>query len=48
MIEVALIIKEGGKWYPAAYMSHALLGAKLNWLVYDKELYAIVKAFMTW
>src|SRR5437660_10249373 len=29
-------------------MSHSLSGAELNWSVYDKELFAIVKAFEAW
>src|SRR4029077_5673752 len=47
-IGAALIVKRDGDWHPATYMSHALSGAELNWSVYDKELYAIVKAFESW
>src|SRR5947209_6612539 len=37
-----------GEWRPCAYYSHALSGSELNWSVYDKELYAILKAFEQW
>lgn len=47
-IGVVLIVKEGDVWHPTAYMSKALSGAKLNWSVRDKELFVIIKAFITW
>lgn len=47
-IGAALIIQQSNSWKPAAYISHSLLGAKLNWLVYEKELFTIVKAFKAW
>ena len=31
-----------------AYLSKKLGGAQLNYLVYDKELYALVRALETW
>jgi hypothetical protein len=33
---------------PIAYFSEKLNGAALNYLTYDKELYALVRAFETW
>jgi hypothetical protein len=33
---------------PVAYFSENLGGAQLNYLVYDKELYALVRALETW
>lgn len=45
---IGAIIRENNKWYSAVYMSHALSGVELNQLVYNKELYAIIKAFEAW
>jgi hypothetical protein len=36
------------KWKPIAYFSEMLGGSKLNYSVYDKELYALVRALETW
>ena len=36
------------KWQPCAYYFHVLSGSELNWSMYDKELYAILKAFEQW
>jgi hypothetical protein len=36
-----------GKW-PIAYFSEKLNGAALNYLTYDKEFYALVRALETW
>jgi len=33
---------------PLAYFSEKLGGAQLNYLVYDKELYALVRVLETW
>ena len=44
-IGATLLIKDNEVWHLCAYISHALLGVELNWIVYDKELFAIVKAF---
>jgi hypothetical protein len=33
---------------PIAYFSEKLNGAALNYLTYDKELYALVRAIKTW
>lgn len=46
-IGMALIVKEGDVWHPAAYILKALLGVKLNWSVRNKKLFMIVKAFVT-
>ena len=37
-----------GGWQLCAYYSHALLDSELNWSVYNKELYTILKAFKQW
>ncbi|XP_057976012.1 uncharacterized protein LOC131163441 [Malania oleifera] len=34
--------------HPIAYFSEKLNGATLNYSMYDKELYALVRAFQTW
>ena len=47
-IRAALVIYQPNGWRPAIYMSHSLSGTKLNWSVYDKELFVIVKAFKSW
>ena len=44
-IDATLVICQTEEWKPAAYMSHSLSGAELNWSVYNKELFAIIKAF---
>jgi hypothetical protein len=36
------------KKQPIAYFSEKLNGAALNYLTYDKELYALVRALETW
>ena len=33
---------------PIAYLSEKLNGAAFNYLTYDKELYALVRALETW
>ncbi len=33
---------------PIVYFTEKLHGAQLNYLTYDKELYALVRAFETW
>src|SRR5437588_3381144 len=43
-----LCIKTEEGWKLSAYMSHKFLGPKINWIVYDKELYAIYAAFVKW
>ena len=46
VIDVALSQKcANDKWQPYVYYSHGLSGRELNWSVYDKELYAILKVF---
>ena len=47
-IGAALMVKTNEGWNPAAYISHSLSRAELNWSVGDKELYAIMKAFTSW
>jgi len=37
-----------GRLRPFAYHSKKLIGAELNWEIYDKELFAIVDAFRIW
>jgi hypothetical protein len=34
-------------WRPIAYFSEKLTGATLNYLTYDEELYALVRALET-
>jgi hypothetical protein len=41
----AVLMQEGR---PIAYFSEKLSGAALNYLTYDKELYALVRALETW
>jgi hypothetical protein len=36
------------KWHPVAYLSKAMLPAKRNYNIYNKELLAIVHAFEAW
>ena len=48
-VGVALYMKcDDDKWQKCTYYSHALSGSKLNWSMYNKELYAILKAFEQW
>lgn len=47
-ISAALIVKTSDGWKLMAYILHLLSGAKLNWSVYNKELFAIIKAFEYW
>ena len=37
-----------GKTRPVAFYSHVLTGSELNWEIHDKELFAIVTAFVKW
>ena len=41
----AVLMQEG---HPIAYFSEKLNGVALNYLTYDKELYALVCALKTW
>ncbi|KAH9648162.1 WD REPEATS REGION domain-containing protein [Citrus sinensis] len=36
------------EWRPIAYFSEKLSGAALNYLTYDKKMYALVRALETW
>lgn len=37
-----------GIWYPVAFYSQVLSGSELNWEIHDKELFAIITAFVKW
>ena len=39
---------EDGHWLPIAYMSKQMLPAERNYVIYDKELLAIIAALQTW
>ena len=41
----ALYMKTENGWKPCAYMSYKFNATEMNWTVYDKELFAIVKVF---
>ena len=45
-IGIGGVLMQEGK--PIAYFSEKLGGAQLNYLVYDKELYALVRVLETW
>ena len=48
VIGVTLLVKDKEIWHLYTYMSHMLLGVELNWTVYDKVLFAIMKVFEGW
>lgn len=35
-------------WYPVSFYSHVFTGYEINWEIYDKELFVIVKVFAKW
>jgi len=39
---------EIGHWLPIAYMSKQMLPVERNYVIYDKELLAIIAALQTW
>ncbi|KAL1204567.1 RNA-directed DNA polymerase-like protein [Cardamine amara subsp. amara] len=43
---IGAVLTQGGK--PVAYFSEKLNGASLNYPVYDRELYALVRSLETW
>ncbi|CAM8979409.1 unnamed protein product [Rhodiola kirilowii] len=43
---IGAVLTQGGK--PVAYFSEKLSGASLNYPIYDKELYALVRCLETW
>ena len=45
-IGIGAVLKQNNK--PIAYFSEKLKGAQLNYSVYDKELYALVRSLQTW
>ena len=45
-IGIGGVLMQEGK--PIAYFSEKLNGAQLNYPIYDKELYALVRALETW
>uniref|UniRef100_A0A151UIS7 Transposon Ty3-I Gag-Pol polyprotein n=1 Tax=Cajanus cajan TaxID=3821 RepID=A0A151UIS7_CAJCA len=45
-IGIGVVLLQGG--HLIAYFSEKLKGASLNYLTYDKELYALVRALQTW
>jgi len=45
-VGIGVVLLQGG--HPIAYFSEKLHGASLNYPTYDKELYALVRAFQTW
>ena len=40
--------KHGKELKPVAYFSKKIIPAECNYMIYDKELLAIVKSFETW
>ena len=45
-IGIGGVLMQGGR--PVAYFSEKLSGAALNYPIYDKELYALVRTLETW
>ncbi|XP_068476613.1 uncharacterized protein [Phaseolus vulgaris] len=45
-VGIGAVLLQGG--HPIAYFSEKLHGATLNYPIYDKELYALVRALKTW
>ena len=45
-VGVGAVLLQGG--HPIVYFSEKLHGATLNYLTYDKELYALIRALQTW
>ena len=45
-IGIGGVLSQGGR--PVAYFSEKLRGAQLNYPVYDKELYAVIRCLQTW
>jgi len=45
-VGVGAVLLQGG--HPIAYFIEKLRGSALNYPTYDKELYALVRAFQTW
>jgi len=45
-VGIGVVLLQGG--HPIAYFSEKLHGATLNYLTYDKELYALVRALKNW
>ena len=39
---------EDGHWLPVTYMSKQMLPAERNYVIYDKELLAIIEALKLW
>ena len=39
---------EDGHWLPVAYMSKQILPAERNYIIYNKELLAIIEALKLW
>jgi len=39
---------DDGHWLPVAYMSKQMLPAECNYIIYDKELLAIIEALKLW
>uniref|UniRef100_A0A0W0G5L3 Reverse transcriptase/retrotransposon-derived protein RNase H-like domain-containing protein n=1 Tax=Moniliophthora roreri TaxID=221103 RepID=A0A0W0G5L3_MONRR len=37
-----------GEWHPCGYISHAFDATERNYEIYDRELFAIVRALQTW
>jgi hypothetical protein len=37
-----------GEWYFVAYYLKTIVDAKLNYLIYDKEMLAIILSFQYW
>ena len=45
-IGIGGVLMQGG--HPLAYFSEKLKGPQVNYSTYDKELYALVRAFKQW
>jgi hypothetical protein len=45
---ILLQLQPSGEWHPVAYYSKTMILAKINYLIHNKEMLAIIQVLVAW